>query len=95
MWYQYPPAPGQRVGRYIGSCADEAHAETAPLTLTDLRRPEQVFVADARALVPLATLATRGFELRAARTAATAADLADADSARRVYYPEVEVGSHG
>jgi len=37
--YQYPPAPGQRVGRYIGSCADEAHAESAPLT--DLRRPGQ------------------------------------------------------
>jgi len=81
------------VGRYIGSCADEAHAETFPLT--DLRRPGQVFVADARALVPQATLATRGFELRAARTAATAADLADADSARRVYYPEVEVGTDG
>ena len=32
-------------------------------------------MADARTLVPQATLATRGFELRTARTAATAADL--------------------
>lgn len=93
LQYQRPPSPGERVGRYITGPSDGGDGSNSlerSSALSDVHAPARVFVADARAFVPQPTLATRGFELRRAPTAARAADLADAPRAKAIFYPEIE-----
>ena len=76
LQYQRPPAPGERVGRVSGDAEiphlQQLFFDTPPGestknndgVLTDVHAPAAVHIADARQLVPQATLETRGFELR-------------------------------
>ena len=87
--YQAPPPPagsGRAVGRYI---APADGADTSDLV--DEHERHKVRVRDARALVPEATLESRGFELRTQRSAMCGpGDFRDPAKVRTVYYPEVE-----
>jgi len=93
LGYQGPVREGAKLGRYVAPDEEAKAALRAKhggRELDDVLEFQEVDVHNARvALVPQATLETRGFELRAG-SASAVTDFSDDEEVRRVYYPEME-----